>query len=46
VANYAVALGPLIALIVFFFDALLESARLLRARPQHAIVTHQSNGIL
>ncbi len=46
VANYAVALAPLIALIVFFFDALLEAARLLRARPQHAIVTHQSNGIL
>jgi hypothetical protein len=40
VANYAVALAPLIALIVLFFNALLEAARLLRARPQHAIVTH------
>jgi hypothetical protein len=46
IANYAVALGPLIALIVFFFDGLLEATRLLRARPQPTAIGHQSNGIL
>jgi hypothetical protein len=46
IANDAVGLVPLIALIIFFFDALLEAVRLLRARPQRAIVTHESNGIL
>lgn len=44
VANLAVGFAPLMALIVFFFDGLLEAVRLLRARRQPSIVT--SNGIL
>jgi hypothetical protein len=46
VANYVVGLGPMIALIFFFFDGLVELSRLLRASRQPAIVTHESNGLL
>lgn len=46
IANYSVALGPLLALIILFFDGLVEAVRLLRGRRQSAIVTHESNGIL
>jgi len=42
-ANYGAALGPLITLIVFFFDALVEATRLVRALRPATIVT-QSNG--
>jgi hypothetical protein len=45
IANYAVALGLLIALLAYFFDALVEATRLLRALRQPGIVT-QSTGIL
>jgi hypothetical protein len=45
IANYAAALPPLITLIVFFFDALVEATRLLRTLRQPGAVT-QSNGIL
>lgn len=46
VANFAVALGPLIALIFFFVDVLVEATRLFLARRQPAIITHEPNGIL
>lgn len=46
VANFAVALGPLIALIFFFFDGLVEATRLFLARRQPAVITHESNGIV
>lgn len=46
IANYTVASGPLVALIVFFCDGLVEAAPLLRVRRQPAIATHESNGIL
>lgn len=45
IANFGCALGLLIALLVFFIDALVEVTRLLRALRQPGIVT-QSNGIL
>jgi len=45
IANYGIALGPVIALIVFAVDALVEATRLLRALRPPVIVT-QSNGIL
>jgi hypothetical protein len=45
-ANFAAALGPLIALILFFFDCFVEVTRLFLARRQPAIITHESNGIL
>jgi hypothetical protein len=45
-ANYSVALAPLIALAVFFFDGVVEATRLLRTWRQPAVVTQQSNDIL
>jgi len=45
IVNYAVALGPAIALIVFLFDGLFEVDRLIR-RKQPPLVTQQPNGIL
>ena len=42
----AAGLAVLIALIVFFFDGLVEAARLLRGRRRSAIVAHEGNGIL
>lgn len=46
IANYGVALAPLIALMVFFFDGLVEATRLLRTWRRPGIVPHESNGIL
>jgi hypothetical protein len=46
IANYAVALAPLITLIVFFLDALVEGTRLLRALRRPPAIVTQSNGIL
>ena len=46
IANMAAGLAVLIALIVFFFDGLVEAARLLRGRRRSAIVAHEGNGIL
>jgi len=46
IANAGVALVPLITLVTFFFDGVLEAARLLRPRRHRGIVTHESNGIL
>jgi hypothetical protein len=43
--NYGIGLALLITLVVFFFSALVEATRLLRALRPPAIVT-QSNGIL
>ena len=44
--NYAVALGPLIAMIVFLFDGVAEIVRLLRTLRRPVATTHQSAGIL
>jgi hypothetical protein len=44
-ANYGAAAAPLIALVVFFCDGLVEVTRLLRARRQPRIVTQEWNGI-
>lgn len=44
-ANFAVALPVLLTLVGFFFDALVEATRLLRAMRRPNVVT-QSNGIL
>lgn len=46
IANMAAGFALLIALIVFFFDGLVEAARLLRGRRRSAIVAHEGNGIL
>jgi len=44
IANYAGGAGPLIALIFYFFDGLVEAIRLLRVRRQPSIAIE--NGIL
>ena len=46
IVNYSVALGPLIAMIAFFFDGIAEVVRLLRAMRQAGATTHQSADIL
>jgi hypothetical protein len=46
IANAAAGVAPLILLITFFCDGLLEAARLLRPRRNRGIVSHESNGIL
>jgi hypothetical protein len=43
--NYSVTLAPLIALIVFFCDGVVEATRLLRTWRQPAVLAQQSNGI-
>lgn len=46
IVNYAIALGPLIAMIVFFSDGIAELVRLLRTIRQPNIAPHQSAGVL
>ncbi|HYL93415.1 MAG TPA: hypothetical protein VEW69_09690 [Alphaproteobacteria bacterium] len=45
VANYAMAIGPCIAFIVFFVDGLVETIRLVRSKQLAALGTHQPNAI-
>jgi hypothetical protein len=46
VANYAAGAAPLIALVVFFCDGLMETARLFSGWRRPSVVTHESNRIL
>ncbi|MBZ5533716.1 MAG: hypothetical protein LAO20_19980 [Acidobacteriia bacterium] len=45
VANYGAALGPAIALLVFFIDAVVEVALLMRRPRPPVIVSRSSNGV-
>jgi hypothetical protein len=44
-ANYGMALGPLITLIFFICDGLMQITRLLRSQRKPVVVTYESNAI-